>query len=85
MNPNETNMDFDFTSLYQSAMYDEKSVYPKIKTVSALKPYMSNVYVEAFHSQTFNQNGNENAILKMKTFNTLNLIYQQLPVKEKIG
>ena len=29
-------MDFDATSLYPSAMYDEKSVYPKIKSGFAL-------------------------------------------------
>ena len=30
---NESNMDFDSTSFYPSAMYDKKSVYPKIKLV----------------------------------------------------
>ena len=30
LHSNETQMDFDATSLYPSAMWDEKSVYPKI-------------------------------------------------------
>ena len=44
---NKTQMDFDATSLYPSAMYDENSVYPKIETGFAFKPHMNDVYVEA--------------------------------------
>ena len=54
-------MDFDATSLYHSAMWVEKSVYPKIETGFALKLHMNNVYIEAFKNQTFNQAGNESA------------------------
>ena len=42
-------MDFDATSFYQSAMWDEKSVYPKRETRFVFKPHMKNVYVEAFN------------------------------------
>ena len=77
-------MDFDATSLYPSAMWDEKSVYPKIETGFAFKPYMNNVYVEAFNNQTFNQDGDESAILRIKYYNPPNLIFQHLPVKEKV-
>ena len=55
-------MDFDATSLYPSAMWDEDSVYPKIETGFSLKPHMNDVYVEAFNNQTFNQYGDESAI-----------------------
>ena len=57
-------MDFDVTSLYPSAVWDEKSVYPKIETGFAFKPHMNDVHVEAFNNQTFNQGGNESATLK---------------------
>ena len=77
-------MDFDATSLYPSVMWDEKSVYPKIESGFAFKPRMNNVYVEAFNNQTFNQDGEESAILRIKYYNPRNLIFQHLAVKEKI-
>ena len=45
---------------------------------------MNDNYVEAFNIQTFNQNGTENAILIIKHYNPLNLIFQHLPGKEKV-
>ena len=84
LNVNDVMMDFDATSQYPSAMWDEKSVYPKIETGFAFKPHMNNVYVEAFNNQTFNQDGDESAILTIKYYNPPNLIYQHLPVKEKV-
>ena len=57
-------MDFDATSLYPSAMYDEKSVYPKIETGFAFKPHLNDVFVNDFNNQTFNQDGYDSAILK---------------------
>ena len=77
-------LDFDATSLYPSAIWDKKSVYPKIETGFAFEPYMNNVYVEAFDDQTFNEDGNESAILGRKYYNPSDLIFQQLPVKEKV-
>ena len=41
-------MDFDATSLYPSAMWDEKSIFPKIENGYSFKPYMNDVYVEVF-------------------------------------
>ena len=81
---NDVMMDFDVTSVYPSAMWDEKPVYPKIETGFAFKPHMNNVYVEAFNNQTFNQDGDESALLRIKYYNPRNLIFQHLPVKEKI-
>ena len=77
-------MDFGATSLYTSAMWDENSVYPKIETGFPFKPYMNNLYVEALNNQTFSQDGNEPAILRIKYYNPPNLIFQHLPVKEKL-
>ena len=81
---NDVMMDFDATSLYPSAMWDEKSVYPKIETGFAFKPHMNNVYVEAFNNQTFNQDGDESAILRIKYYNPPDLIFQHSPIKEKV-
>ena len=81
---NKTQLDYDATSLYPSAMRDEISVYPKIETGFAFKPHMNYVYVEAFNNQTFNEDGDENAILTIKYYNTPDLIFQHLPVKETV-
>ena len=45
---------------------------------------MNDVYVEAFNNQTFNQDGDESAILTIKFYNPPDLIIQHLPVKEKV-
>ena len=66
LNLNDVMMDFDANSLYPSAMWDENSVYPKIETGFAFKPHMNNVFVKAFNDQTFNEDGNESAILRIK-------------------
>ena len=84
LDSNKTQMDFDATSLYPSAMWDENSVYPKIETGFAFKPHMNHVYVEAFIKQTFNQDGDGSAILTIKYHNPPNFIFQHLPVKEKV-
>ena len=73
---NGTQMDFDATSLYPSAMWDQNSVYPKTESGFCFKPDMNDVYVEAFKDQTFNQDGNESAIIKIKYYNPPNLIFQ---------
>ena len=83
LNLNDVKMDFDATSLYPSAMWDKNSVYPKIETGFAFKPHMNNAYVEAFNNQTFNQDGDESAILRIKYYSPPDLIFQHLPVKEK--
>ena len=77
-------MAFDATSLYPSAMWDENSVYPKIETGLAFKPHMNKTYVYAFNNQSFNQDENESAILKLKYWSPSSLIIQHLPVKEKV-
>ena len=84
LDSNKTQMDFDATSLYPSAMWDEISVYPKIETGFAFKPHMNDVYVEAFNNQSFNEDGDESAILTIKYYNPPDLIFQHLPIKEKV-
>ena len=65
-------------------MWDKKSVYPKIETRFASKPDMNDVSVEAFIYQAFNQECDESAILRIKHYNPPYLIFQHLPVKEKV-
>ena len=77
-------MVYDADSLYPSAIWDENSVYPKIESGFAFKPDMNNVYVEAFNNKTINQDGDESAILTIKYYNPPDLIFQHLPVKEKV-
>ena len=77
-------MDFDATSLYPSAMWDEKSVYPKIETGFAFEPHMNITFVDAFNFQSFNQDGNESAIVRRNYYKPPDLIIQHLPVKEKV-
>ena len=72
--------DFDAVSLYPSAMWDEKSIYPRIETGYAFTRDMNNDLVNKFNNQTFNKGS---AILKIKYYNPKNLIVQHLPVKEK--
>ena len=75
LNHNDVMVDFDATSLYPSATWDQNSVYPKIETGFAFRPHMNNVYVEAFNNQTFNQDGDESATLRIKYYNPRDLIF----------
>ena len=77
-------MDFDATNLYPSAMWDCNSVYLKIETGFAFKPHMNDVYVEAFNNQSFNEDGDESGILTIKYYNAPDLIFQHIPIKEKV-
>ena len=63
-------------------MWDKSSIYPKIETVYAFTPDMNDELVEKFNNQTFTQGS---AILKIKYFNSKNLIVQHLPVKKKVN
>ena len=72
--------DFDATSLYPSAMWDEKSIYPRIETGYSFTRDMNKFLVYRFNNQTFTQGS---AILKIKYYNPKNLIVQHLPIKEK--
>ena len=74
-------MGFDATSLYTSAKWDENSVYPKIENGFAFKPHRYKKNLNAFNSQTFNEEGNESAQLKINSYNPTNLILQHLPDK----
>ena len=78
-------MDFDATSLYSSAIWDKNSILAKIKSGYAFKPHMKYIFVNDFNKKTFNPDGKDSAILNIKYFNPPHLIFQHLPVKEKVG
>ena len=63
--------DSDAVSSYPSAMWDEKSIYPRIETGYAYTRDMNDELVENFNNQTFTQGS---AILKIKYYNPKNLI-----------
>ena len=84
LDSNITPMDYDATSLYPSAMWDQNRVHPKIESGFCFQPDMNDVYVEAFNNQTFNEDGNEHAILRIKYYNPPNLTFQPLSVEEII-
>ena len=83
LNLKKTQTCYDGNSLYPSAMYDCESVYPKIETGFVFKPHMNKTFVEAFNNQTFNEDGDESALLTIKYYNPPDLIFQHLPAKEK--
>ena len=83
LDSNKTQMDYDATSLYPSAIWDENSVFPKIETGIAFESHMNDVYLEAFNNQSFKEDGDESAILTKKYYNPPDLIFQHLPIKEK--
>ena len=45
---------------------------------------MNNVYVEASNNKSFNKDGDESARLTRKDYNPPDLIFQHLPIKEKV-
>ena len=72
--------DFDAVSLYPSAMWDKKSIYPRIETGYAYTRDMNDELAEKFNTGNFTQRSD---ILKIKYYNPKNLIVQHIPVKEK--
>ena len=74
--------DLDAVSLYPSAMWDEKSIYPRIETGYAYTRDMNGELVEKINNQTFTQGS---AILKIKYYNPRDLIVQHLPIKEWVN
>ena len=75
-------MDSDATSLYPSAMWDEKSIYPEIETGYAFTPDMNVEIVEKFNDQLFTPGS---ALLKILYYSPPDLSLQDLPVREKVN
>ena len=77
-------INFDATSLYPSAMWDQNSVYPRIESGIAFKLHMNDIYVETFNIQSSSRDRNESAFLEIKYHSPPDLIFQHLPVKAKV-
>ena len=71
-------------SFYPFGMWDQNSIFSKVENGFAIKLDLNEMYVEAFNNRTFNQDGNENAIIRIKFYKPPNLIFQHLLVKEKV-
>ena len=77
-------MDYDNTSLYPKAMYDENSFYPKIEIGYDFKPHMQDIIVNDLKIENFNQDVTESPILKTKHYDSPNLIFQPLGIEKKL-
>ena len=74
---------YDFNSLYPSSQTDEYSNWPKIETSYPFRKYLSDAVCTLFNSGGWNEL-NRSAFLTIKYHNPENLIFQHLPVKEKV-
>ena len=74
---------YDFNSLYPSAQIDKNSTWPKIETAYPFKKKMSDAVCRLFNSGRWNEL-NRSAFLTVKYHNPENLIFQHIPIKEKI-
>ena len=83
INKDDLLVSYDFNSLYPSAQIDINSTWPKIETAYSFEKYMNDAVCYLFNSQKWNQL-NRSAFLTIKYYNPENLIFQHLPIKEKI-
>ena len=83
INKDDLLVSYDFNSLYPSAQIDKDSTWPKIETAYPFKKYMNDAICYLFNSGKWNQL-KRSAFLTIKYHNPENLIFQHLPVKEKI-
>ena len=74
LDSNKTQMYFNANNLYPSATWNQNSVYTKIESGFCFRPDTNDVHVEAFNNQTFNEDDNESAMLKLKFYNPPNFM-----------
>ena len=83
INKEDLLVSYDFNSLYPSAQIDINSTWPKIETAYLFKKYMIDAVCYLFNSGKWNQI-NRSAFLTVNYHKPENLIFQHLPMKEKI-
>ena len=83
INKDDLLVSYDFNSLYPSAQIDKNSTWPKIETAYPFKKYMNDAVCTLFNSGRWNEL-NRSAFLTVKYHNPKNMIFQPLPIKEKI-
>ena len=84
INKDDLLVSYDFNSLYPSAQIDKNSTWPKKETAYPFKKYMNESICTLFNSGKWNEL-NRSAFLTIKYHNPENLIFQHLPIKEKIN
>ena len=84
INKDDLLVSYDFNSLYPSAQIDKNSTWPKIEASYPFKKYMNESICTLFNSGRWNEL-NRSAVLTIKYHNPENLIFQHLPIKEKIN
>ena len=72
---------FYATSSYPSAIRSENSFYPKRETGCVYSTVMIDELVEKLNSGVFNK---RSAVLKVLCYISKDIIFQHLPVKEKV-
>ena len=83
INKDDLLVSYDFNSLYPSAQIDKNSTWPKIETSYPFNTFMNDAICTLFNSGRWNEL-NRSAFLTVKYHNPENLIFQHLPIKEKI-
>ena len=83
INKDDLSVSYDFNGLYPSAQIGINKTSPRKDTVYPCKKYMSYAVCSLFNSGRWNEL-NRCAFLAIKYHNPENLVFQQLPVKEKV-
>ena len=84
INKDDLLVSYDFNSLYPSAQIDINSTWPKIETAYPFKKPMNDAIFVLFNYGKWNEL-NRSAFLTIKYHNPENLIFQHLPIKEKVN
>ena len=84
INKDDLLVSYDFNNLYPSAQIDKNSIWPKIETAYPFKTYMNDSICTLFNTGRWNEL-DRSAFLTVKYHNPENLIFQHLPVKEKVN
>ena len=84
INKNDLLVSYDFNSVYPSAQIDKNSTWPKIETAYPFKKHKNHSICTLFNTGRWNEL-NKSASLTVKYHNPENLIFQHLPVKEKVN
>ena len=81
---NKNQIVFGATSLYPPAIWDYHSICPEKESGYTFESRLKDICVNDSNVQTFNQDGNDSAIIKIKLYNTPSLTFLHLPIKEKV-
>ena len=83
INKDDLLVSYNFNSLYPSAQIDKNSTWPKIETAYPFKIYMNDSICALCNSGRWNEL-HRSAFLTIKYHNPENLVFQHLPIKEKV-